>query len=241
MELNCLNLFYQSCIGKTARHIIGSCIGTMLKKDKDITILGVGYANPYLRRFFPITDTVMAITPPYIGMVRWPRLENNRCIMADEDHYPLQNNSIDVAVLVHALEFAESPWAMLAEVNRVLPIGGRVIVVVPNRVGMWARKSSMPFGHGRPFTSGQLKNLMRSAGFDKVSHQYKLFFPPFSIFSSSKIAIFCERWVGFFMRENSGVIVAQYEKKAMQSIAVKSESVFKLKQTGQQQPVLPRV
>ena len=226
MELNALNKFYQSVVGKCARHIIGLHISQLLGTDKDISILGVGYANPYLRRFFSLTDIIVSIVPPFIGAVRWPRLENNRCVYADEDHFPLQNNSMDIAVLVHALEFADSPWAMLAEVNRTLPVGGRVIVVVPNRAGVWARKSSQPFGDGRPYTKGQLQSLMKKSGFEIVGNKYKLFFPPFNFFAHSKIAVFLERWAGWILPENSGVIIGNFEKMAMQPVMIKTKTIL---------------
>ena len=229
MDLTSINTFYRSRIGKSARHIISMNVRKLIGAQKGLTILGVGYANPYLRRFFLSSETIVSITIPYIGEVRWPRLEDNRCVSADEDHFPLQNNSIDVAVLIHALEFAESPWAMLAEVNRVLPEGGRVIVVVANRGGMWARKSSVVFGHGLPYTKGQLHTLMTSAGFVCIGIKYTLFFPPFKIFSNSKISIFLERWAGWLMRENSGVIIGEYEKQCLKPVSTKKKTNFKVK------------
>ena len=36
----------------------------------------------------------------------------------------------------------------LREIWRVLAAGGRVILVVPNRAGIWARTEATPFGHG---------------------------------------------------------------------------------------------
>ena len=229
MNLASLNVFYHSRIGKSARHIIGMHVRKLVGAQKGLTILGAGYVNPYLRRFFLNSDTIVSITPPYVGATRWPRLADNHCVCADEDHFPLQNNSIDVAILIHALEFAESPWAMLAEVNRVLPEGGRVLVVVANRGGMWAKKSSVAFGQGLPYTKGQLHTLMTSAGFVRIGIKYALFFPPFKIFSNAKTSIFLERWAGWFIRENSGVIIGEYEKQCLKPVSTKKEINFKVK------------
>ena len=54
---------------------------------------------------------------------------------------------------------------MLAEVWRVLTPGGRLLVVVPNRAGLWARMENTPFGYGRPFSRKQLSRLMRDMQF----------------------------------------------------------------------------
>ena len=42
--------------------------------------------------------------------------------------------SIDRVLMVHSLEFAESPRETLKELWRVLAPGGRLVIVVPNRI-----------------------------------------------------------------------------------------------------------
>ena len=49
---------------------------------------------------------------------------------------------------------------MLREVWRILAADGRLILVVPNRLGLWARLEHTPFGHGHPFTPPQLVALL---------------------------------------------------------------------------------
>lgn len=45
----------------------------------------------------------------------------------------------------------------------MLAPGGRVLIVVPNRRGLWAHTDKTPFGHGRPFTRSQLTDFLREA------------------------------------------------------------------------------
>jgi hypothetical protein len=52
--------------------------------------------------------------------------------------------------------------ALLREVWRVLAPNGRLLAVVPNRRGLWARIDTTPFGHGRPFSRGQVTHLSAS-------------------------------------------------------------------------------
>ena len=49
-----------------------------------------------------------------------------------------------------------TPAALLREVWRVLAAGGRLLAVVPNRRGVWARIDTTPFGHGRPYSRSQI-------------------------------------------------------------------------------------
>jgi hypothetical protein len=63
---------------------------------------------------------------------------------------------------------------------RVLAPGGRLIIVVPNRVGIWARTERTPFGHGRPFSRGQLSTLLRETMFVPMNWSAALAMPPLS-------------------------------------------------------------
>ena len=47
-----------------------------------------------------------------------------------------------VLVLLHALETADHPHAVLSEAWRVLGPGGRMLVMAPNRAGLWARSEN---------------------------------------------------------------------------------------------------
>ena len=84
--------------------------------------------------------------------------------MFDEE-LPLADSSIDRMLLVHLLEHAENPRETLKEIWRVLAPGGRLVIVVPNRRGVWARFEHTPFGTGRPFSRGQLTELLRETNF----------------------------------------------------------------------------
>ena len=50
---------------------------------------------------------------------------------------------------------------MFKEIWRVLAGGGRLLVVAPNRRGIWARLDGTPFGSGQPNTMSQLSRLLR--------------------------------------------------------------------------------
>src|SRR5262249_47050224 len=56
--------------------------------------------------------------------------------------------------------------------------GGRLLVIAPNRRGIWARLDRTPFGSGRPYTMSQLSKLLREELFTPVGVDTALFIPP---------------------------------------------------------------
>jgi len=81
----------------------------------------------------------MAVMPASLGVLGWPPDGRNVVALADEGELPFADYSIDRVLLVHALETSEEVRPMLKEIWRVLAGGGRLMVVAPNRRGIWAR------------------------------------------------------------------------------------------------------
>ncbi len=98
--------------------------------------------------------------------------------LVDELEMPLPDSAVDRVLLVHALEMAHDPTALLREIWRVLSSGGRLLVVVPNRRGVWARMDTTPFGHGRPYSRSQITQLMRETWFTPTGWGEALHVPP---------------------------------------------------------------
>ena len=57
---------------------------------------------------------------------------------------------------------------------------GRLILVVPNRSGLWARSDHTPFGCGVPYSQKQIRELLKAHMFVPESIDRALFFPPTS-------------------------------------------------------------
>ena len=141
-------------------------------------VLGLGYAAPYLRAFQGEAERVAAIMPAPQGVLAWPSDGLNAVALADEGELPLGDFAVDRVLLVHALEASEQVRPLLKEIYRVLAGGGRLLVVVPNRRGIWARLDRTPFGHGHPYTPGQLSRLLREERFTPERSEAALFIPP---------------------------------------------------------------
>jgi SAM-dependent methyltransferase len=173
-----LNEFYRNPLGQTARRMIDPRLRALWPNVRGMSVLGLGYAAPYLAPFRGEAARTLAIMPAHQGAMPWPRDEPGLVCLADEVELPFEDLSIDRLLLVHAVECSEQLRAMMREAWRVLSASGRVIVVVPNRRGIWARVEGSPFGHGHPFSKGQLRRLLQDCLFTPLEMANALYVPP---------------------------------------------------------------
>jgi SAM-dependent methyltransferase len=170
--------FYRSALGQVARRMIRRAIQRVWPDLRGMRLLGIGYATPFLSALSSETERTLAVMPATLGVLRWPAEGRNLVSLAEEGELPFADYSLDRVVLVHALETSEEASALLKEIWRVLAGGGRVLIVAPNRRGIWARLDRTPFGSGRPYTMSQLSQLLRDEQFTPVGTDAALFIPP---------------------------------------------------------------
>jgi len=170
--------FYRSALGQVARRMIRRAIQRVWPDLHGMRLLGIGYPTPFLSALSPDTERTVALMPASLGVLGWPPEGRNVVALADEGELPFADYSIDRVLLVHALETCEQVRPMLREIWRVLAGGGRLLVVAPNRRGIWARLERTPFALGRPYTMGQLSQLLRDEQFTPVGTDTALFVPP---------------------------------------------------------------
>jgi SAM-dependent methyltransferase len=146
-----LRAFYAERLGRIARRLIGERLRKHWPSVKGDRLLGIGYATPYLAEVSHGAERVLAFMPAVQGVVNWPPEGPNAAALVAEDALPLSDAAVDRALVVHSLEMSENAREQLREIWRVLAPGGKVILVVPNRRGIWAHAEKTPFGYGRPF------------------------------------------------------------------------------------------
>lgn len=173
-----LRAFYASPLGHVARRFIGQAMLRFWPDCSRQRLLGLGFSTPYLSVLGVGAERILAFMPAAQGVVNWPSEGLSASALVEPTLLPLPTASVDRIVLAHALEETESPGDMLEEASRVLSPGGRLIVVAPNRRGLWARMDGTPFGHGRPFSRSQLESLMRGAEFSPENWAEVLYVPP---------------------------------------------------------------
>lgn len=145
-------------------------------------VLGLGFVQPLLRgvRAAPQGHQALVQPPGLDDPAAWPPGVPGRLAVADPARLPFVEALFDTALVVHALEHAAEPRAVLRELWRVLGPAGHLILLVPNRSGPWARFESLPFGQGRPYGRRQLGRLLDEAMFEIVRHRTLLAAPPFA-------------------------------------------------------------
>jgi len=170
--------FYLSTLGQVARRMIRRRLRELWPDVSGQNVLGIGYAAPYLNGFRGEAARVLAAMPAAQGVLHWPPDEAGLTTLIDEVELPFPDLSMDRVVLVHALECAEQVRPLMREIWRVLSASGRLLVIVPNRRGIWARLERTPFGHGQPYTPGQLSRVLRDNLFTPIETHPTLFVPP---------------------------------------------------------------
>ena len=205
--------FYLTALGQVARRMIRRRVRLIWPDLSGARLLGLGYATPYLRPFRSEAERVIAMMPASQGVLTWPREGPNAAALTDEGELPLQDYSIDRVLLVHGLELSEQIGPLLKEIWRVMAGGGRLMVVVPNRRGIWARIDGTPFGQGHPYTPAQLSQLLREADFTPERVATALFVPPngsrMMLRSAAAIERIGERWFTTF----AGVAIIEASKQ----------------------------
>lgn len=225
MSLDVIDLrrFYASALGESVRRAVAAQIQRRWENIAGASILGLGFATPYLDTMRFDAMRSLAFMPASMGVVHWPgRGEPSSTALIEDVALPLPSGCIDRALLVHMLETSEHPLDLLREVWRVLEPGGRVLIVAPSRSGWWSRSENTPFGYGQPFSRSQLTLLLRETLFNPLNWSQALYLPPLlqrSLISSSPL---WERLGAMVSLPFAGVHVVEATKQVYSPIPVRA-------------------
>jgi len=170
--------YYRTKLGRIAQSVLQQALRELWPDTRNMTVAGFGFAAPFLRPFLSDARRVLSLMPAQQGVMPWPQGADNHSVLVEETHWPIGAGSIDRLIVAHGLETCERANALLEEIRRVLSPGGRVLFIVPNRSGMWARSDATPFGHGRPYSVRQVEAQMRQHNFTSERHSAALYIPP---------------------------------------------------------------
>src|SRR5215204_2530536 len=218
-----LRSFYSNRLGSVARRFVGRGIRRRWAGLQGQRVLGIGYATPYLGLFREEADRCLAFMPAAQGVVKWPSSSPALAALVDEPELPLTDAAVDRVLLVHALENTRDSAALLREVWRVLAPGGRLLAVVPNRRGLWARMDTTPFGHGRPYSRTQINHLMRDTWFTPIGWSEALYVPPISRGWFLRSAVAWERTGATLSAPFAGVHIVEATKQVYRAIPAPPE------------------
>jgi SAM-dependent methyltransferase len=213
-----LRNFYSQQLGVVARRFIGRGIRKRWADVAGQRVLGIGYATPYLGLFREEAERCLAFMPGTQGVVKWPSMRAGLAALVDEHEMPLPDAAVDRVILVHSLEMSQDAAALLREAWRVLASGGRLLAVVPNRRGVWARMDTTPFGHGRPYSPSQITALLRETWFTPTGWDEALYVPPIGRNWFLRTARAWERTGATLSAPGAGVHIVEATKQVYRAI-----------------------
>jgi SAM-dependent methyltransferase len=206
--------FYAHPTGRLAGRLLRERLSAIWPDLSGQAVLGIGHAAPYLGLWRGQARSCLSLAqaqsdPP----APWPLAGPFATLVAEEERLPFPDLAFDRVLLVHGLEAADNARRLLREAWRVLKDDGRLLVVVPNRRGLWAHHEGTPFGQGHPYSPGQLARLLTRHLFRVERRDAALFVPPFRARALLRTARLWEvaghaLWPARF----AGVAIAEAEK-----------------------------
>lgn len=220
MDVVALREFYASRLGEATEASVTTSLSAMWKQTQGERLMGLGYPVPWLDRFAPDSERTICLMPASQGALQWPSPEMPSTALTYDDELPIRDSSIDRILMVHFLEHAENANECMAEAFRVLSPGGVLMIVVPNRSGVWARFEQTPFGTGKPYSRRQLNKLLRDNQFTPDVWSDALHFAPSNLDFMLRIRRSFERLWRRIFPAFAGAICVCASKQLYQGIPV---------------------
>ena len=173
-----LQKFYGKPLGAMVNNIVGNHIRDTWQDISGMSILGLGFATPYLKWFEQDTSRIYAAILSSNHVQKLQNYKHNKTLLTHEEELPFADLSFDRIILIHCIENSEAIRPMMREIWRVLASNGKILAIVPNRRSIWTRTEKTPFGFGRPYSQTQLKQLLNDSLFTPTRNSALLYAPP---------------------------------------------------------------
>ncbi len=164
--------FYATPRGQAAAAAISQRLSSLWPELQGMSVLGLGYPAPFLPNWQAQAYRCLNATSSQHEAA--PR---GSCSV-DAMRLPFPDLAFDRILVIHGVEPYGNDERLLREIWRVLKDDGRLLVVAPNRMGLWAHVDSTPFGQGQPYSQGQIDRLLASGMFRPERRDRALFTPP---------------------------------------------------------------
>jgi SAM-dependent methyltransferase len=219
-EVHALAAFYASRRGQVVARLVGQRLAALWPALPGQSVLGLGWAAPWLSLWRAEAARCVALVPAHLPGAAGlhPAETGGAALLAEEEHLPFADSSFDRVLLVHGLEQAENARRLLREVWRVLRDDGRLMLVVTNRVGMWAHFDRTPFGHGQPYSRGQIERLLANHLFQAERREAALFVPPYGLRFARFVAPTLERTGRRLLPGLAGAFIVEARKDLFSAI-----------------------
>ncbi len=170
------NFYSHTNLGRGVAKILSKTLNPLMEAKSNEFIIGFGFTCPFMDSLTKMSSfkshrpKIISLMPGEQGVVSWPNSKKNVSVLVDETSWPINTASADIILIAHGLEVSGNQDDLLNEAFRVLDGKGKLILLVPNRTGFWARSDNTPFGYGKPYTLNQLTFLLSQNQFniDKI-------------------------------------------------------------------------
>jgi len=224
-DIASLQSFYASPLGVQVRDRIGCALAAHYPARSDERVMGLGFALPWLDEFASRCERCFAMMPARQGAQIWPHAGCVASCLVGEENLPLPDSCLDRVVLVHALEYVENAGEALRELWRVLVPYGHLIIIVPNRHGLWSSADHTPFGNGEPYSRSQLSQLLRESGFALQSVSEIVHLWPYKKGRIRRFSAFYERMAHRILPYFCGALLAHAQRQTGPALSIARRSV----------------
>lgn len=211
--------FYGTPMGAVAARAVTAALARLWPDMAGRRVVVFGYGEPYVASFAG-TERLAFLMPPEQGAFPWPDPQKNLVAIAARTAIPIETSSVDGVVLLHSLEFTNAVHPHLTELWRILKSQGRLMIVVPNRIGFWSRVDWSPFGHGTPYSLSQVHRYLRDALFIPEHHIPILYALPLRWRLLLRVAPFLERYAPYVIPALAGLHVVEASKQVYAGLAL---------------------
>lgn len=198
--------FYSRGRGRVAASQLRGRLQDMWPDLHGQMVLGLGHASPFLPLWQKQARLCIDASTSNAAATLQPD-----CLVQD-DALPFPDQTFDRVLMTHALENATHAPGMLQAAWRVLRNDGRLLIVVPNRTGLWAHIETTPFADGMPYSTGRIARLLQRCLFRVERLQGALYFPPSELRSVLRAGPVLEAAGRFVTPRLAGVLVIEAVK-----------------------------
>lgn len=213
MDVSDLIKFYSSPLGLIVQTKLIRLIEDFWGAKQCDTLAYHGFPFPLMDQSILKANRTIVLMHPQIGAMNWLRSGKNMTCLADDEALPLKDASLDRVILLHSLEHSHNPQAFLKEIWRALTPEGRIIVITPNRRSLWSHLDHTPFGHGNPYSMGQLCQILKESQFEICEKKRSLRTFPSSFWNSPIPLLISSTLNHLFAEKISGVVAVEAKKR----------------------------
>jgi SAM-dependent methyltransferase len=208
-----LQQFYNSNLGRVFELSITSQIKKFWHNAKKEHVLGIGYCLPYLIHYYHDAESIIYATMAHQGVTAWPPGEDTNCAtLVYEDLLPFAGSSFDKILVIHGLEESHSTQKILRELWRVLKENGQLIIITPNRRGLWIQSEQLSLDYNHLYTMSQLSQEMRQTSFTILNKSSFLYHVPNQNHFTKKVSYILQYIGPLLLPQFSGMLCIQATK-----------------------------